>query len=79
MFKINSNDENLQKAVSQLFKWYDKYLMDEELKKVLEKLRDIKPNTLTENEGRYLIDAYETFRDIMETFGEINEMLDDID
>lgn len=79
MFNINSNDEQLQTAISQLFKWYNNYLMDDELKKILKNIRDTKPTTLTENEGRQLIDAYETFKDIMETFGQINEMLDDID
>ena len=76
MYKIESNDKYLQKAIKPLFEWYDEYLVYENLKKVLEKLRDTKPDTLTDNEGEELLNAYNTFQTLMETFGEINEVMD---
>jgi predicted transcriptional regulator len=73
-YEIDSDDEALQRAVKKLFEWYDKFL-SEDLRKVLEKLRDTKPDTLTDDEGETLIDAYNTFQDLKETIGEITEIL----
>ena len=73
-YTIDSNDKDLQRAVEQIFEWYDEFL-SEDLRKVLEKLRDTKPDTLTDDEGETLIDAYNTFQDLKETIGEITEIL----
>ena len=73
-YEIDSNDKDLQQAIKRLFKWYDEYL-SEDLRKVLEKLRDTKPDTLTDDEGETLIDAYNTFQDLKETIAEITEIL----
>jgi hypothetical protein len=73
-YEIDSDDEALQKAVKKLFEWYDKFL-SEDLRKVLEKLRDTKPDTLTDDEGETLIDTYNTFGGLKETIAEITEIL----
>jgi predicted transcriptional regulator len=73
-YEIDSDDEALQRAVKVLFEWYDKFL-SEDLRKVLEKLRDTKPDTLTDDEGETLIDAYNTFEGLKETIAEITEIL----
>ena len=74
MYKIDSNDEDLQKAVEQLFEWYDEYL-SKDLKKVLEKIRDTKPDNLTDDEGETLRNAYNIFEGLKETIGEITEIM----
>jgi hypothetical protein len=74
MYEIDSNDKDLQRAVKELFEWYDEYL-DKDLKQVLEKLRDIKPDNLTDDEGGELQNAYNTFESLKETLGEITEIM----
>ncbi len=75
MYKIDSNDKDLQDTIRRLFEWYDEYLIDENLKKVLVKLRDTKPDTLTNDEGEDLINAYNNFQTLMEELGVITEIL----
>ncbi len=75
MYKIDSNDKDLQRAIKRLFEWYDEYIVDKNLKKVLVKLRDIKPDTLTDNEGEELINAYNNYQTLMEEIGVINEVM----
>jgi predicted DNA binding protein len=74
MYEIDSNDKDLQRAVKELFEWYDEYL-DKDLKQVLEKLRDIKPDNLTDDEGEALQNAYNSFGNLKETLGEITEIM----
>jgi hypothetical protein len=75
MYKINSNDENLQVAIEELFEWYDDKILNEDFKKILVKLRDTKPDTLTNDEGEILIETYNTYQTIMEEIGTITEIM----
>lgn len=75
MYKIDSNNKDLQNTIRRLFEWYDEYLIDENLKKVLVKLRDTKPDTITNDEGEDLINAYNSYQTLMEELGVITEIL----
>lgn len=74
MYKINSNNEKLQIAVEELLEWYDEYL-DKDLRRVLEKLRDTKPNNLTDYEGETIIDFYENFKGLKEELEKITKIM----
>lgn len=75
MYKIIiPNDEDLQINLIELFENYDDYL-DNDLKKILEKIRDTKPIFITEEEGNIIKCFYYYIKTLVEKIGEIKIIL----
>ena len=70
--KINIKDEDSQNNIDDLLDTYIKYL-DEDFIKVLKKLKETKPDTITEKEKDMIIENYNYYECLYNNIGNLLE------
>ena len=70
--KINIKDEDSQNNIDDLLDTYIKYL-DEDFIEVLKKLKETKPDTITEKEKDMIIENYNYYEGLYNSIGNLLE------
>ena len=70
--KINIKDEDSQNNIDDLLDTYIKYL-DEDFIKVLKKLKETKPDSITDEEKDMIIENYNYFEGLYNSIGNLLE------
>jgi len=70
--KINIKDEDSQNNIDDLLDTYIKYL-DEDFIKVLKKLKETKPDTITKKEKDMMIENYNYYEGLYNSIGNLLE------
>jgi hypothetical protein len=75
MYKINIEDEYSQYNIEDLLDTYKKYL-DEDLIKLLEKLKETKPDTITDEEREMILNNTLYYEGLSESLGDLLRTID---
>ena len=75
MYKINIKDEDSEYNIDDLLDTYKKYL-DEDLIKLLEKLKETKPDTITDEEREMILDNTLYYEGLSESLGDLFRTID---
>ena len=70
MYKIDIKDEYEQYNIEDILKRYKKYL-DEDLIQLLEKLKETKPDTITDEEREMILDNTLYYEGLSESLGDL--------
>jgi hypothetical protein len=74
MYKID-NDEDLQIDIKELYENYNDYL-NKDLRKILKKILNTKPEFITDKERDIIEDFYENMNNLVETMVQIRYKID---
>ena len=75
MYKINIKDEDSEYNIDDLLDTYKKDL-DEDLIKLLEKLKETKPDTITDEEREMILDNTLYYEGLSESLGDLLRTID---
>ena len=75
MYKIDIKDEYEQYNIEDILKRYKKYL-DEDLIQLLEKLKETKPDTITDEEREMILDNTLYYEGLSESLGDLFRTID---
>jgi CRISPR-associated protein Cas8b1/Cst1 subtype I-B len=75
MYKIDIKDEDSEYNIEDLLDTYKKYL-DEDLIKLLEKLKETKPDTITDEEREMILNNTLYYEGLSESLGDLLRTID---
>jgi hypothetical protein len=75
MYKIDIKDEDSEYNIEDLLDTYKKYL-DEDLIKLLEKLKETKPDTITDEEREMILENTLYYEGLSESLGDLLRTID---
>lgn len=78
VYKIDIEDEDSQYNIEDLLDTYKKYL-DEDLIKLLEKLKETKPDTITDEEREMILENTLYYEGLSESLGDLLRTIDNED
>lgn len=78
MYKIDCNDEDLQKDVKELYENYEDHL-DKDLKKIFKKILNKKIEFITDKEKEIIEDFYYNMNNLVETMVQIRYKINEED